>query len=602
MARYADVPRDLIDSTMDMLKERCLLADGSLTSPEREDVWTGAHARDLYQRFTATESGSFDDQWREQLSDAPAALRVFAAEVLLVYFLFASSVSGARKRAVIANTFAGTDLALPEDSVPMKALDQHIGHPGIGFNARRDLQVGYLIDFVARWKELSDERQAELLESPWQLRDFADGTERDRREMRHILLHLLRPDEFERIASGSQKRQIQAAFEGMLDDSQRADDVDEELFAIRGRLGEHLPPEGNTGTGAIDFYHPPLEEVWDSSRGGEGVADMDALAWKKQLVLYGPPGTSKTFQAERLAKGFVRREAMRRWGPAAYFRNRDTLEEMVQSHLFWLQLHPGYSYDEFVRGLRLEDGRTRYRPGLLFEVIDRYHKQQPPEGLDPLPVVLVLDEINRTDMSRMLGEVFSLLERDQRGKERLLPGIDADEEPMRLALPSDLYLIGTMNEIDQSVESLDFALRRRFLWSECPFERDTLLTIVQATWHKNVAGRRFQFEDAEEQLELFADRAQALNAAISNSPELGSQYEIGHTYFADITFFIGDWVKGRRQKPQKGTYLWTGKGTPQPPLDGLWDRSLKPLLEQYLAGSDQRDKVVADLADVFLTR
>lgn len=598
MARFPHTP--LIDEAMERLKQRCLLADGSLLRSDREQVWTQAHAQELYASFTGKAVlGTFEDRWREQLADASEALRLFAGEILLVHFLFASSVSARRKREVISLSFEGSDLSLPDADVAVEALAEHIGHPGIGFNARRDLQVGYLIDFVQRWKVQPLEQRTMLLDDPWRLRDFADDTTRPVREMRHILLHLMCPEEYERIASGSQKRQIRAAFEDLVPAEDRHEDLDEQLYAIRGRLEQDLP-DGNTEDGKVDFYHPPLRAVWDTRDGGEGVADLDALLWKKQLILYGPPGTSKTYQAAGLATSLIRREAMRRWGPQQYFEHNQALETIVKDNIFWLQLHSGYGYEEFIRGLRLENGQTRYRLGTLFEVIGRYHQQEPPNGLDRLPVVLVLDEINRADMSRMLGEAFSLLERDQRGKMRLLPGIDSDDKPVTLVIPEDLYIIGTMNEIDQSVESLDFALRRRFLWSECPFERDTLLEIIQARWHNDVKSEKFTFEDAEYQLEQFADQAQCLNRAIAASEELGSQYEVGHTYFADITFFIGHWMQGRKQKPAQGTYLWTKGRNPQPPLTDLWERSLKPLLEQYLAGSDRRDEEVAGLREVLL--
>lgn len=135
------------------------------------------------------------------------------------------------------------------------------------------------------------------------------------------------------------------------------------------------------------------------------------------------------------------------------------------------------------------------------------------------------------------GTRNGLLERDRRGDKVVLAGFDADQEPDELVIPPDLYVIGTMNEIDQSVETLDFALRRRFLWRECPFERDTLLGIIADRWEGDV--RRFVYDDAAEQMERLADHAERLNAQIGNSEELGHQYQVGHTYFADITSFIG---------------------------------------------------------------
>ena len=142
-------------------------------------------------------------------------------------------------------------------------------------------------------------------------------------------------------------------------------------------------------------------------------------------------------------------------------------------------------------------------------------------------------------------------------------------------------------------------MRRRFLWRECPFERDTLLAIIADRWEGDVG--RFSYEDAAVQLERFADRAEQLNAVIEESDELGRQYAVGHTYFADIAFFIGPWVHARKYKPANGTFLWTASGRPQPPLEDLWARSLRPLLEQYLAGSDARLEEMKRLAETYFS-
>ena len=608
MARYSDGDRDKIDETVDLWKERSLLGDQSLLFADRETVWGQQHIDELYERFNqnqleGSEEGDFLKKWDSQLQDASVEVRLLAAEILLVHFLFASSISRGGKLRVIWRSIP--EIEQPEDEAAMKALDQGIGGPGVGFNTRRDLQVAYLIDFTRRFKQLPEDDRKALLDDPWNLRDFADDTEWPVREMRHIVLHLLRPEEYERISSGTHKREIAAAFNELLAED-APDDIDERLLAIRGELEGYLP-DGNAKDNQVDFYRPPLHGVWESTAAsdGEGTGDLEALHWKKQIVLYGPPGTSKTWQAGRLAETLIRRAALQRWGPEAFFRQTDAVDRLVEKNKFWQQLHPGFGYEQFIRGLRLEGDETRYRPGYLPYIVDQLEAQEritrdrgEGEELPKLPGVLVLDEINRTNLSEMLGEAFSLLERDKRGDVIPLPGFNADQDPDELMIPEDLYVIGTMNEIDQSVETLDFALRRRFLWRECPFERDTLLTIIADRWEDDVA--RYSYDEAAEQLEVFADRASELNDAIEDSEELGHQYQVGHTYFADIAFFIGPWARARKSKPARGTYLWTRSGNHQPPLVDLWNRSLRPLLEQYLAGSDVRQQELARLRETLL--
>jgi 5-methylcytosine-specific restriction enzyme B len=603
MARYSESDRSLVDQTAEDWAERCLVNDASLLFPDRPSVWTEAAADEIHARFIQgglTDKRTFMEKWAAQLADATDDVRLFAAELLLVHFLFASSISGDAKRSIIDQTLEGTALSLDRGSLPARALSQAIGHPGIGFNVGRDKQVAYLIDFTRRMKELEPPRRREILDDRGTLREFADATSESVREMRHILLHLLRPEDFERISSGTHKREIAAGFAGLLDDSAPAD-LDERLLAIRSRLTALLPA-GNTKKGVIDFYHPPLRGVWESGGGGDGdgTGDLEALVWKKQIVLYGPPGTSKSYQARQLAETVVRREALRRWGPKAFFTHQGALEARLQSCVRWIQLHPGYGYEEFIRGLRLDGSTTRYEPGTLPKLIDEMAQQTWPEGLGALPFVLVLDEINRTDLSALFGEAFSLIERDKRGEPGAeLPGLNPGDPADRLVIPEDLYIIGTMNEIDQSVETLDFALRRRFLWRECPFEMDTLLAIVASRWPDDV-GSRWNEESALPQLERFADRAAAVNQAIDDSDELGRAYQVGHTYFADVTFFLGVWLSSRKSAPPNGTFLWTARDRPQPPLTDLWERSLKPLLEQYLAGSDTGTDELARLRHVFL--
>lgn len=602
MARYIGLERDRIDAAVELWKQQCVLDDGSLLFPDSDrQPWALPVLEELDRRFNGSPregdsaGGRFASKWADQMSGASEDCRLLGAEIILVHFLFAASVSPQRKIATIAEALDGSGIELPDGGVAIRAMSQSIGHPGIGFNTRRDVQVGYLIDFALRFKRLPVQRRAELLDDPWALRDFADDTALSIREMRHILLHLLRPVEFERTSSSAHKREIAAAFAGLLPES-ASDDVDKQLLAIR-RAIEKL-----RGTEEIDFYLGELRGVWSTTGGdSEGVGDLEALRWKKQIVLYGPPGTSKTWQARQLAEAVIRRAALDGWGPEKYFKNADAVETAVRDNVFWLQLHPGYGYEQFIRGLRLEGDVTRYRAGFLPWVVEQLDQRAAASDLPRLPGVLVLDEINRTNLSEMLGEAFSLLEAGQRGTERELPGFDHDQDPDVLVIPEDLYVIGTMNEIDQSVETLDFALRRRFLWRECPFEADTLLAIIEHRWPEQVAAR-FPIEDAMPQLERLADRAQALNEAIAASPELGRQFQIGHTYFADIVFFIGQWVRGRKTKPANGTYLWTASGNPQPPLVDLWNRSLEPLIEQYLAGSDIRDDELKQFRDTFVGR
>jgi 5-methylcytosine-specific restriction protein B len=175
---------------------------------------------------------------------------------------------------------------------------------------------------------------------------------------------------------------------------------------------------------------------------------IDALTTRTpQIILAGPPGTSKTWLAQKLSEYLTRGDP----------RYQTTL-----------QFHPSYSYEEFVEGLRptAESGAIEFRPvqGHLLRLVAR---------MDGLPGrhVLILDEINRANLPRVLGELLYLLEYRDRP-------IDL-QYSKGFRLPARLLVIGTMNTADRSIRSLDAALRRRFDIFECPPAPDVLGAFYQ---------------------------------------------------------------------------------------------------------------------------
>lgn len=590
MARFEDpnISRRKIDELVPIWVERCLIEDGSLLFGERE-VWTMANLVDFRERFLEgaiykTEQ-SFEEKLAEQLNDASAEVRLLAAELIAVYCLFAYVLMGKDRKIHLIRFAAGDAWSDDSPGWPLlkDALGEGIGNPGLGYAIKRELQIGYLIDFAIRWKQLREEEQRRLVGDPRALREFADEETQGiaNREMRNVLLHLIHPDSFERMSSGSHKRQIVAAFgPEFLTGDDVPEDLDERILYIR----EALEGLGVEGEPMLDFYRPPLNQIWRAEGPVEGLDDASLLVYKKQLVFYGPPGTSKTFQARELAETVIRREVLHLWGAAKYFGEEEKVAKLMDDNVTWIQLHPGFGYEEFIVGLRLQGDATIFVPGRLLKLV----REMEAEGEDAPPRVLVLDEINRSDLSRMFGEAFSLLE--NRNASVVLPAEGENGEPIELRLPENLYVIGTMNLIDQSIEQLDFALRRRFFWRECGFEREPIVEVNRERWAEFSRHQRYGWDRAEADVERIAARAELLNAAIERSPHLGTQYALGHTYYFDIAFFAGGWLNnvGRLY----GGPLWKKSGEPQPPLKELWALSLEPVLAQYLEGIDPQ--VAAD--------
>lgn len=589
MARYSEHQTQPIYDASAHLLERCLQEDGSLLVSDTA-LWTLENLEKLHKVFVATpDEGdrTFTAKFHDQIKPAGVEICRLAAEVLAVYFLFPSSVGASRKKELIGEVLGWAGDALPADGLLVEALSEGIGSGGQGYNTRRPFEIAFFIEAALAWKRSSSTERIAALADPWRFMDFVDGVEgADTRQGRHMLLHILFPDRFERIASREHKRRVVAAFSSLLE-SDVPESVDRCLFAIRGKLESLLDRKD------IDFYWSPLVEVWnDSGESGEGAAPMDALRHKKQVVLYGPPGTGKTYRAKRVADRLIRSALLAKHGPKAYFEKARAgdIDAEISGRIHRRQLHPAYGYEDFIRGLHINSsGATEYRLGDLPRLVQKMNIDDA-----DVPHVLILDEINRTDLSRMLGECFSLLE--DRDQEIELPGLDASGKPMTLSIPKNLFVIGTMNLIDQSVEQMDFALRRRFLWVLCPFDGEALVSAAKGLWDRGHC--RVTWDRVETDFVRLARAAEALNKVIHDSPLLGAQYEIGHTYLLDAVSFL---MEDLGTRPQ--TFLWKKDGKAKRPVEQTWELSLKPLILEYLSGLDakSREAEITRLASAFLS-
>ncbi|MGD0089458.1 MAG: AAA family ATPase [Planctomycetota bacterium] len=595
MARYTERKTTGIYELAEAWRESCLKGNGSLLWPG-EQVWTVANL----DRFKACfidkpdeSEDSFEQKFQKQLEGEAEPVTKLACEILLVYFLFTSSVHRVRKQKLIETVAAWKKLIIgAPDAVFPKLLDG-IGGTGQAYNTRRPFELAFIAKVAIRLLAQSPADRKATLADHLQFRILLDEIQdEDRLQSRHTLLHLLFPDQYERIASVGHKGRIAEAFGDVVGASALPDDTDDRLYAIRQKLQQLLPDVN------LDFYCAPLRSCWYEAAESDELSPLQALEIKKQIVFYGPPGTGKTHEAKALAELLVRRGVLQAWKPGRYFTESRKVDELAISRVRRVQFHPGYGYEDFVRGLQLADGgRTVYRPGVLLRLIDDLAAE--PEDQRRLPFVVILDEMNRADLSKVLGECFSLLE-DRDGTVQLG---GQDEAPRLVRMPLNLFFIGTMNLIDQSLEQVDFALRRRFLWFFRGFKREDFLAVAKYRWEalrdqKQIAREWDRFA---EEFEILADRAIQVNRLIETHPFLGRQYQIGHTYFCDVVSFAG---KVLAEEPKRQRLLFTKAGDAHTPVERLWRYSLKPLIEQYLSGVDtsERDKVLRNAESALMKK
>lgn len=184
------------------------------------------------------------------------------------------------------------------------------------------------------------------------------------------------------------------------------------------------------------------------------------LKAKGAIVLQGPPGTGKTYLAEEIVRHWFadpatgsaplddEQLAAAAWDPTWKAGGVHKPEQP----LVWAmkQLHPGYSYEDLVQGMRSEGREFKVKPQLLQQMAEDARASG-------RPTFLILDEINRCNLAAVLGDLLSVLEADERGKRRVQLQYEG-----ALELPPNLYIIGTMNTADRSIALVDFAIRRRF--------------------------------------------------------------------------------------------------------------------------------------------
>lgn len=230
----------------------------------------------------------------------------------------------------------------------------------------------------------------------------------------------------------------------------------------------------------------------------------DALrSWddKSNLIVSGPPGTGKSWLAARLA-----------W---------IKLGGDDRGRLLRVQFHQSYAYEDFVRGWKPGAGSFELKDGPFLSFCGA-------ASSDPdRPYVVLIEEINRGDISRVFGELFFLLEKDKReSRYAVRLACSKDDEPP-FFIPPNVFLVGTMNTADRSIAVVDYALRRRFavVPLKPAFDRDAFSDFMTSE----------RVNATDELTARIVDAMGSLNDEIARDHNLGTGYLIGHSYFTALS-------------------------------------------------------------------
>ena len=568
--------------------ETCILQGNSLLTDDK-DIFTIAIADEVIDRFVTkglVGGDNFETKIRKQFDGADYKTLLFFAHANWLWAMSQNDITQWRKQQVVKDVMNDQEIVLHQDKFP----SQGFGSAGQWHRQNKHAEITFIIFLI---KQLLLSKEAGNLKTVEDANTIAekiclkckydwDGDKEfideeiwktipeGKLAMYNILPHLCNPEHYEPIASENHKHRIINTFHSLLADAPKEildGNSDEKILAIRNKIAEYW------GEPDFSFYDDELIEIWNYY---SGISDFDAfqaIQYKKAIIFYGPPGTSKTHSAEQLATNLIYQHYFSvPDNVRAYFKDNP---EIKKDRIHHLQLHPNYTYEDFIGGTQFKDGNTIKQEGYLLKLLEKVRK-------DDYPNVLILDEINRIDLSRLFGELFSALEKRE-------TDIATSVGDFIINVPKNLYVIGTMNEIDFSLERLDFALRRRFVWFFFGYNQETLKNILKQK--RTVLGSNIKDEEIDE----FIAKCTALNVAIENIEELGKQYQIGHTFFAEIVD-IHESFRSLEGFPRLKLLRKNAS------VKVLWDISIRPMLEAFLGNMDRttKEEHIVKLAQIIL--
>lgn len=308
----------------------------------------------------------------------------------------------------------------------------------------------------------------------------------------------------------------------------------------------------------------------------------------KNMILHGAPGTGKTYSIKNTVKNII----LKQGGD-------------IDRQLVFTQFHPSYSYEDFIDGIK-PNGIDKKTGQLIFELKNgsfkelcriaaiklKEERENKINENELTKFFFVADEINRAELSRVFGELLICLEDDYRidfdskgdvlNEENLitLQNANLDMNPVLIknekkyfGVPSNLYFIGTMNDIDRSVESFDMALRRRFYWKEIRCNYVFIDSLFNKQEYTKICKKlnRYITGYKEEKRNGKIEKVEKVEGY--QSLGLGTSFELGHAYFKDVKF------------PNDKE------------INILWNSKIEPLLKEYLRSECSSDEIFNKLIE-----
>lgn len=377
----------------------------------------------------------------------------------------------------------------------------------------------------------------------------------------NMLLHLCNYDYYEPIAIQNHKYNIvknlykEFTINNLPADYTQLNKVDKYIKDIKEKI-----------TNFKSFWDEPVVSKW---KGGYVANSYEILTqYQKQLIIYGAPGTGKTYNAKELIKEFINTRngtyidlsddelnnyKFKTISSENGYNLSDNLED---KNVIWdiVQFNQSFSYEDFIEGFRPQAADGLKLIDGIFKIMSNVAKKESNKLF-----ILIIDEINRGKIDKIFGELLYLLEYRNESLKLHYSGED-------FSIPDNLYIIGTMNTADKSIALLDVALRRRFWFLRCEPQESVLRNMFDINGDIKITNEDSPDNIKKLSIKLFRLLNDDEKGILKDLGDDASELKIGHSYFLKL-------IK-KDYKEEDIEPLFSD-------LKNIWFYSIIPLLEEY---------------------
>ena len=323
-------------------------------------------------------------------------------------------------------------------------------------------------------------------------------------------------------------------FNTYIKDKKSSFEIEQDFFTSH--IFKVIDDDGNELLDEIQEFLKKLEEKSNKSMESDEEEKMSSKKENSEYklpsvntILYGPPGTGKTYNSIKYAVDIIdedfNRDGSNNDNYVGYISNYNKLKAAGQ--IAFTTFHQSYGYEEFIEGIKPFLGKRGVRRGrsdLNYKISDGVFKEFCKRAASDKSnnYVFIIDEINRGNISKIFGELITLIEDSKRDGEEEAMSVTLPYSQEEFSVPKNVYILGTMNTADRSIALMDTALRRRFEFIEMMPDISLLKNVVVKDNKDNKDNKKI---DIQKMLEKMNQRIEVL---------YDREHTLGHAFFMPL--------------------------------------------------------------------